>query len=132
MQMLGGYWYGTGKRKTAIARVFMKAGSGTITVNGKKVDQYFKREKLLTLLKQPLKLVNVESQYDIRVTVKGGGDNGQADAIKYGISKALLAESPERREALKKAGFLRRDARIKERKKYGRPGARKRFQFSKR
>lgn len=132
MQMLGGYWYGTGRRKTAVARVFIKPGSGNFIVNGRALNEYFKRETLLLNINYPLKLLNVEGRYDIMVNVRGGGESGQADAVKYGLAKALLSEDPGRREVLKRAGLLHRDPRVKERKKYGQPGARKKYQYSKR
>ena len=125
-------FYATGKRKTAIARVWLKPGSGQIVVNKRDVEDYFEREILRMILKQPLVLTANEGRFDINTNVMGGGIAGQADAVKHGISKALLEVSPDYRPILKKAGFLTRDARIKERKKYGQKGARARFQFSKR
>ncbi|MBI2894906.1 MAG: 30S ribosomal protein S9 [Deltaproteobacteria bacterium] len=125
-------WYATGKRKTAIARVWLTPGTGQITVNGRPIEIFFGRATSQMVLRQPLELIEVQDKYDVRAFVCGGGESGQADAIKHGISKALLVENPERRLPLKRAGFLTRDARKKERKKYGQPGARKRFQFSKR
>jgi len=125
-------FYATGKRKAAIARVYMKEGSGAIVVNKRTFDDYFTRESLKMLIRQPFDIVGRHDQFDLYVNVNGGGIAGQAGAIKHGISKALVAFDPEMRSALKKVGFLSRDARIKERKKYGQPGARKRFQFSKR
>lgn len=125
-------YYATGKRKTAIARVWLKPGSGQIAVNKRDVEDYFQRETLRMILKQPLVLTANEQRFDISANVTGGGIAGQADAIKHGISKALLDVNPDYRAILKKAGFLTRDARIKERKKYGQRGARARFQFSKR
>ena len=125
-------YYATGKRKTAIARVWLKSGSGQIAVNKREVEDYFQRETLRMILKQPLVLTTNEGRFDISASVTGGGIAGQADAIKHGISKALLEVNPDYRAVLKKAGFLTRDARIKERKKYGQRGARARFQFSKR
>ena len=124
--------YGTGRRKTSTARVFLSAGTGNIVVNGKPLDQYFGRETSVMVVRQPLELLDAASKYDIYVTVKGGGINGQAGAIRHGITKALLETDPELRGALKKAGFITRDSRVKERKKYGRKAARARFQFSKR
>ena len=124
--------YATGKRKNAIARVYLTPGSGKITVNGREIDNYFGRPTLRMILKQPLELVGEPDSYDVRVLVSGGGLSGQAGAIKHGISRALVLANSDRRAVLKKAGFLTRDARIKERKKYGQPGARKRFQYSKR
>jgi small subunit ribosomal protein S9 len=125
-------YYATGKRKTAIAKVWLKPGSGQIVVNKRDVEDFFERETLRMILKQPLVLTANEGRFDISVNVNGGGIAGQADAIKHGISKALLEVSPDYRAILKKEGFLTRDARIKERKKYGQKGARARFQFSKR
>jgi small subunit ribosomal protein S9 len=125
-------FYATGKRKAAIARVYMKEGSGAIVVNKRSFDDYFTRESLKMLIRQPFDIVSKNDQFDLYVNVHGGGIAGQAGAIKHGISKALVAYDAEMRSALKKVGFLSRDARIKERKKYGQPGARKRFQFSKR
>jgi small subunit ribosomal protein S9 len=125
-------YYATGKRKSAIARVYMKAGSGSIIVNKRNYDEYFARPSLNMLVKQPFDITGKKDQFDLFVNVSGGGVAGQAGAVKHGISKALLEYDPELRSVLKKAGFLTRDARVKERKKYGQPGARKRFQFSKR
>lgn len=125
-------FYATGKRKTAIARVYMKEGSGVITVNKRNFDDYFTRESLKMLIRQPLEVAGKKDRFDLYVNVDGGGMAGQAGAVKHGISRALVAYDAELRSALKKAGFLTRDSRIKERKKYGQPGARKRFQFSKR
>lgn len=125
-------YYATGKRKRAIARVYLKQGSGIITVNERKSDEYFPRESLKMMINKPFELVGKINQFDVIVNVGGGGVAGQAGAVKHGISKALLDYDSEMRPLLKKAGFLSRDARAKERKKYGQPGARKRFQFSKR
>jgi small subunit ribosomal protein S9 len=125
-------YYATGKRKSAIARVYMKAGKGNIVVNKRNYDEYFTRPSLKMVIKQPLEITGKKDQFDLYVNVTGGGVAGQAGAVKHGISKALLEYDAELRAVLKKAGFLTRDARIKERKKYGQPGARKRFQFSKR
>jgi small subunit ribosomal protein S9 len=124
--------YATGKRKTAIARVYMKAGSGRISVNGREFENYFPVLALRAVAVQPLVLTGKRQAVDVEVNVSGGGPAAQAESVKYGLAKALQAENPEFRTVLKRAGFLTRDARIKERKKYGRPGARKRFQFSKR
>jgi small subunit ribosomal protein S9 len=124
--------YATGKRKTAVARVWLKAGSGQIQVNGVAGDSYFERETSRMIMRQSLELIEVLDQYDVKATVCGGGHSAQADAMRHGIARALIAIDPERRPTLKKAGFLTRDARKKERKKYGQPGARKRFQYSKR
>jgi small subunit ribosomal protein S9 len=125
-------YYATGKRKSAIARVYMKAGNGNIVVNKRSYDEYFTRPSLKMVIKQPFETTGKKDQFDLYVNVSGGGVAGQAGAVKHGISKALLEYDAELRAVLKKAGFLTRDARIKERKKYGQPGARKRFQFSKR
>ena len=124
--------YATGKRKTAIARVWLKAGSGTIVVNGQPCDEYFERETSRMVLRQALELIEAQDQFDVWATCVGGGKNAQAEAMRHGISRALCILDPEKRAAIKRAGFLTRDARKKERKKYGRPGARKRFQYSKR
>ena len=125
-------FYGTGKRKSSIARVWLKPGTGVITVNSKSLDDYFGRETSKMVVRQPLELVEKVGHFDINVTVAGGGDSGQAGAIKHGITKALLEVDAELRGTLKKAGFITRDARVKERKKYGKAAARRSFQFSKR
>ncbi len=125
-------FYATGKRKNAIARTWLMPGSGQITVNDKPLDDYFRLNTAKSDLMQPMQLTNTATNYDVTVRVRGGGITGQAGAIRHGITKALLLAEPDLRGALKKAGFITRDARIKERKKYGQPGARKRFQFSKR
>ena len=122
----------TGKRKSSIARIIVTKGKGNIEVNGKKLTEYFTRDTSILILKQPLVLTNHETSFDIKVNVKGGGLTGQADAIKHAITKALLEFDVELRPSLKEAGFITRDARIKERKKPGQPKARKKFQFSKR
>ena len=124
--------YATGKRKNAVARVWIKPGVGKITVNDKSFEQYFARPVLQMLLKQPLTTANRLTQFDIRATVTGGGLSGQAGAVRHGISKALTYYEPELRSVLKKGGFLTRDSRVVERKKYGRMKARRSFQFSKR
>ena len=124
--------YATGKRKNAIARVWIKPGAGRITVNKKSFEQYFARPVLQMLLKQPLNAANRATQYDVMVTVVGGGLSGQAGAVRHGISKALTYFEPDLRPVLKKGGFLTRDSRVVERKKYGRMKARRSFQFSKR
>jgi len=124
--------YATGKRKTAVARVWLAPGSGKVLVNEKPADEYFERETSRMIMRQSLELIEVLDQYDVTATVAGGGHSAQADAMRHGIARALIAIDPERRASLKKAGFLTRDARKKERKKYGQPGARKRFQYSKR
>jgi small subunit ribosomal protein S9 len=125
-------FYGTGKRKSSIARVWLKPGAGSIMVNKKSLDEYFGRETSKMVIKQPLELTENVDKFDIYVTVSGGGDSGQAGAIKHGITKALLEVDAELRGTLKKAGFITRDSRIKERKKYGKKAARASFQFSKR
>jgi small subunit ribosomal protein S9 len=124
--------YATGKRKNAIARVWVKPGSGKVVVNGKEMAAYFARPVLQMILKQPFTVANVEGQFDVFATVCGGGLSGQAGAVKHGISKALQLYEPALRGALKAAGFLTRDSRVVERKKYGKAKARKSFQFSKR
>lgn len=124
--------YATGKRKNAIARVWLKAGSGSIVVNDRPLDVYFGRPTSRMLIMQPFELTQTAGRFDLVVNVQGGGLSGQAGAIKHGISKALLAVDPSYRSTLKAAGFLTRDSRIKERKKYGRRSARASFQFSKR
>ncbi len=124
--------YATGKRKTAVARVWISPGSGKMIVNGLEADHYFERETSRMIARQSLEVLEVTDKYDVRATVAGGGHSAQADAMRHGIARALLAETPERRIALKRAGFLTRDSRKKERKKYGQAGARKRFQYSKR
>jgi small subunit ribosomal protein S9 len=125
-------FYATGKRKTSIARVWMKPGTGEITVNKCTLDEFFGRETSKMVVRQPLELTDNMGKFDIAVNVTGGGISGQAGAIKHGITKALLEVNPELRGILKKSGFITRDSRIKERKKYGRKGARASFQFSKR
>jgi small subunit ribosomal protein S9 len=125
-------WYATGKRKRAVARVWMTPGTGVITVNRRTEESFFPRTISRMIMRQPLELVEADGQYDFLVNVNGGGSSAQADAVTHGIARALCLADPERRGALKKAGFLTRDAREVERKKYGRPGARKSFQFSKR
>jgi small subunit ribosomal protein S9 len=130
--MAGTRFYGTGKRKTSIARVWLTPGTGKITVNDKSLDDYFGRETSKMVLKQPLEFTENADKFDIYATVKGGGDSGQAGAIKHGITKALLEIDASLRGVLKKAGFITRDSRVKERKKYGKKAARASFQFSKR
>ena len=122
----------TGRRKESIARIRMKPGSGEFVVNDRTLDEYFGRATSKMVLKQPLEVVEQLGKVDVAINVCGGGLSGQAGAIRHGISRALIKLNPELRPALKKAGFLTRDSRSVERKKYGRPGARKRFQFSKR
>ena len=124
--------YATGKRKTSIARVWMKPGDGKVKVNGQDLNQYFKLETAKMIIFQPLELTGTLGQFDIDITVLGGGMKGQAGAIRHGITRGLLAVKDEFRESLKKAGLITRDPRKKERKKYGQKGARKRFQYSKR
>lgn len=125
-------YYGTGKRKTSIARVYLRPGSGQININKRSVDEYFVSDALKMILKQPLALTESADKFDIYANISGGGPTGQAWAMRLGISRALCNFNQELRGRLKKGGFLTRDARIKERKKYGQPGARKRFQYSKR
>ena len=127
-----GQYYGTGKRKTSTARVFLMPGTGQIVVNQVDIQEYFKNKTQRMVVIQPLVLTETQDKFDIYVNVRGGGYSGQAGAVRLGISRALLGFDPELRRKVKKSGFLTRDPRIKERKKYGQPGARKRFQFSKR
>ena len=124
--------YATGKRKDAVARVWIKPGSGKVVVNGKELGAYFARPVLQMILRQPFEVAGVEDQFDVQATVKGGGLSGQAGAVKHGISKALQLFDPNLRSALKAAGFLTRDSRVVERKKYGKRKSRRSFQFSKR
>lgn len=124
--------YATGKRKDAVARVWISAGSGKVTVNGKTQEDYFKRPVLRMLLNQPFQICSKENQFDVKCTITGGGLSGQAGALRHGISKALVSFDPETRTILKKEGFITRDSRVVERKKPGRPKARRSFQFSKR
>ena len=124
--------YATGKRKNAIARVWIKPGPGQITVNGKPADEYFARPVLRMILRQPLVVAERSTQYDVTITCVGGGLSGQAGAVRHGLAKALTYYEPELRGVLKRIGFLTRDSRVVERKKYGRAKARRRFQFSKR
>lgn len=125
-------YHAIGRRKEASARVFLRPGAGTITVNGENADAYFGRDTLMMVLRQPLVLTETAGKYDIVATTQGGGKSGQADAIKLGIARALMLAQPDLRPTLKADGHLTRDARVKERKKYGQRGARARFQFSKR
>ena len=125
-------FYGTGRRKSAVARVYIKPGKGTITVNKRDLDEYFGLETLKVVVRQPLVAVDGLNKFDITVTVKGGGTTGQAGAIRHGIARALCKVDEEYRPVLKKAGYLTRDPRMKERKKYGLKGARRAPQFSKR
>ncbi len=125
-------WYATGKRKTAVARVFLRPGKGEIVVNGKTTKEYFYTDSNIIKIDAPLAITKTQGKFDILVTVCGGGICAQAEAVRHGISKALVEYDPEMRPALKKEGFLRRDARMKDRKKYGLRSARARYQFSKR
>jgi len=125
-------YYGTGRRKTSTARVFLRPGAGTLTINRRKFEEFFPTEALRTQIKTPLVLTETADKFDILATVAGGGVSGQAGAVRLGISRALVEYNLELRKALKADGLLTRDARAKERKKYGMAGARKRFQFSKR
>ena len=125
-------YLGTGRRKTSVARVRLASGSGKITVNGRAFDNYFPLETLRSTVSGPLTITGTTDKLDVRVNVTGGGPNGQAGAVRHGIARALLEFDVNLRPALKAEGFLTRDSRAKERKKYGQPGARKRFQFSKR
>ena len=125
-------YYATGKRKSSIARVWMKEGRGAFVINKRNFDAYFTRDILKRLILQPLDMADKKDKFDFYINVNGGGVSGQAGAIRHGISKALVGYDEELKSVLKKAGFLTRDARVKERKKYGQPGARKKFQYSKR
>ena len=125
-------YYGTGRRKTSTARVYLRPGTGEIVVNKKGFDQYFPNQALRMVIRQPLQLTETTAKFDILVNVAGGGPAGQAGAIRHGITRALMEFNADLRPALKHAGLVTRDPRIKERKKYGQKGARKRFQFSKR
>lgn len=125
-------YYGTGKRKSSTARVFLTPGTGQVVINNVNYQQYFRGKTQQGIILQPLRLTENLEKFDLYINVAGGGFTGQAGAIRHGVSRALLEFDPELRQALKKAGFLTRDPRIKERKKYGQPGARKRYQFSKR
>jgi small subunit ribosomal protein S9 len=125
-------YYATGKRKTAIARTWMKPGSGEVVVNDRPFEDYFRLDAARALILQPFVITNNVGNYDVKVRVLGGGISGQAAAIRHGITKALIDSNPDLRQMLKRAGFVKRDPRKKERKKYGQRGARARFQFSKR
>ena len=125
-------YYGTGRRKHATARVFLRPGAGAIQVNDRPIDEYFKRESLKLIIRQPLMLTETADKFNVHVRIEGGGMAGQAGAIRHGLSRALVEYNRELRPRLKDAGFLTRDSRAKERKKYGQRGARARFQFSKR
>ena len=125
-------YYGTGRRKSSVARVYLSAGTGRITINKRDIDEYFGLETLKTIVRQPLEAIEQADKFDADITVKGGGTTGQAGAIRHGIARALVEADSENRKTLKKAGFLTRDSRMKERKKYGLKGARRAPQFSKR
>ena len=125
-------FYATGKRKTAVARTWLKPGNGDIVINNKPIEEYFPLANAQRIARQALELTNTSGNYDIKVNVRGGGTLGQAEAIRHGITRTLFLMNPEFRQVLKKAGFVKRDPREKERKKYGQRGARARFQFSKR
>jgi small subunit ribosomal protein S9 len=124
--------YATGKRKCAIARVWVRPGTGKFTINSRPAEDYFARETSLMVMRQSLEVLDATEKWDVSATVTGGGNSAQAEAVRHGVARALAESDPATRGALKKAGFLTRDARKKERKKYGQPGARKRFQYSKR
>jgi small subunit ribosomal protein S9 len=132
MAMIGNWNYGTGRRKSSVARVFIKKGTGKITVNGKDVEQYFGRQTSIMIVKQPLVLTENEGTFDIKINVHGGGETGQAGAVRHGITRALIDYEASLKPALSKAGFVTRDAREVERKKVGLRGARRAKQFSKR
>ena len=125
-------YYGTGRRKTSTARVYLRPGGGDVVVNRKPFDRYFPNESLRMIIRQPLQLTETTAKFDVLINVSGGGPTGQAGAIRHGITRALLEFNADLRPTLKQAGLVTRDPRIKERKKYGQKGARKRFQFSKR
>jgi small subunit ribosomal protein S9 len=126
------FYYATGRRKTSAARVFLKPGTGKISINGKTIDGYLSRPTSRMVIVQPFSITSSQNKFDVFVTVAGGGESGQAGAIRHGISRALVAFDAEMRGVLKKAGFLTRDPRMVERKKYGKAGARRRYQYSKR
>ncbi|HKI47884.1 MAG TPA: 30S ribosomal protein S9 [Desulfobacteria bacterium] len=130
--MAEGLFHATGKRKSAVARVWMKPGTGEITINKRPLKQYLNRDADQNAVMEPLELVNLGDKFDFYINVRGGGIAGQAGAIRHGITRVLVDLDPSLRDSLKKAGFLTRDSRMKERKKYGQPGARARFQYSKR
>jgi len=125
-------YYATGRRKTSVARVWLEPGDGKFEVNNKRLDEFFGRETLKMMINQPFEVTETTGQFNVEASVRGGGMSGQAGAIKHGIARALLEVNPDSRELLKKAGFLTRDPRVKERKKYGKRGARASFQYSKR
>ncbi|MDH3729479.1 MAG: 30S ribosomal protein S9 [Myxococcales bacterium] len=131
-KVIDGRHYGTGKRKNAIARVFLSPGAGTVTVNGRTFENYFPREILRIIAMQPFATLAKQGQYNVEVNVVGGGVSSQAEAVRHGIARALVGLDESHKPALKRAGYLTRDARKKERKKPGQPGARKKFQYSKR
>ena len=131
-KVIDGRHYGTGKRKNAIARVFLSPGAGNVTVNGRSFENYFPREILRIIAMQPFAALAKQGQYDVEVTVRGGGVSSQAEAVRHGIARALVNIDETSKPTLKRAGYLTRDARKKERKKPGQPGARKKFQYSKR
>lgn len=126
------YFYGTGRRKTSVSRVFLKSGKGKISVNGKTLEEYFERPTSRQIVMQPLVTISQEGKFDLYITVAGGGKSGQAGAVRHGLARALEKFDPEFRPAMKKAGFMTRDSRMVERKKYGKPKARKSGQYSKR
>jgi small subunit ribosomal protein S9 len=130
--MIGNWNYGTGRRKSSVARVFMKKGDGQITVNGKTLEQYFGRQTSIMIVKQPLLLTNNDGAFDLKINVKGGGESGQAGAVRHGVTRALIDYDMALKPELSRAGFVTRDAREVERKKVGLHGARRRKQFSKR
>ena len=130
--MAGKIYYGTGKRKTSVARVWLKPGEGKTIINKRPLDQYFGRETAKMVIQQPFELTETQNQFDLIANVRGGGSSGQADAIKHGITKALLQYDGNLRDILKREGFLTRDSRVRERKKYGKRGARASYQYSKR
>jgi small subunit ribosomal protein S9 len=125
-------FYGTGRRKTSVARVWLRSGQGRIAVNRRAFENYFPRETLRMIIAQPLEVTNTTGQFDILINVGGGGPTGQAGAVRHGIARALVRFDEKLRQPLKKAGLLTRDPRMRERKKYGQPGARQKFQYSKR
>ena len=132
MEKKGAVYYATGKRKSAIARIWLEPGTGKIEINRRPAGEFFGRETLMMMIQQPLNVTNLTGRYDVRAFVKGGGSSGQAGAVQHAISKALLDVNPALRAPLKKEALLTRDSRVKERKKYGQKGARAKFQFSKR
>jgi small subunit ribosomal protein S9 len=125
-------YYATGRRKSSVARTWLKPGNGNIIINNRAGENYFRIQNIYKIMLQPLALTNTMGDFDVKVTVKGGGYSGQAGAVRHGITRALMLANPELRTQLKRAGFVRRDPRTKERKKYGQRGARARYQFSKR